>query len=73
MMWLATDNGPDRLDPRTGTRIDPVTWQFQTYGPADGADFRTRYIASRALLADPAANAGECQVEASRSEGMSWG
>ncbi len=31
------------------TRIDPATWQFHTYGPADGADFRTRYIASRAL------------------------
>ncbi|WP_195763889.1 ligand-binding sensor domain-containing diguanylate cyclase [Pseudoduganella rivuli] len=31
------------------TRIDPATWQFQTYGPADGADFRTRYIASRSM------------------------
>jgi diguanylate cyclase (GGDEF)-like protein len=30
------------------TRIDPRTWQWRTYGPADGADFRTRYIASRA-------------------------
>ncbi|MBY0241472.1 MAG: diguanylate cyclase [Burkholderiaceae bacterium] len=30
------------------TRIDPHTWQWHTYGPADGADFRTRYIASRA-------------------------
>ncbi|WP_170305876.1 ligand-binding sensor domain-containing diguanylate cyclase [Pseudoduganella ginsengisoli] len=31
------------------TRIDPATWTFHTFGPADGADFRTRYIASRAM------------------------
>jgi diguanylate cyclase (GGDEF)-like protein len=27
--------------------IDPVTWHFRSFGPADGDEFRTLYIASR--------------------------
>ena len=27
--------------------IDPVTWQYRSFGPADGNEFRTTYIASR--------------------------
>ena len=28
-------------------RIDPTTWKFKKFGPADGDEFRTLYIASR--------------------------
>jgi diguanylate cyclase (GGDEF)-like protein len=28
-------------------RVDPKTWTYRSYGPADGNEFRTHYIASR--------------------------
>ncbi|MES2298531.1 MAG: two-component regulator propeller domain-containing protein [Pseudomonadota bacterium] len=28
-------------------RIDPLTWHYRSFGPADGNEFRTLYIASR--------------------------
>lgn len=33
-------------------RLDPRTWQVQSFGPADGCEFRSFFIASRARLRD---------------------
>ncbi|MGZ3183669.1 MAG: two-component regulator propeller domain-containing protein [Telluria sp.] len=48
---LAEDNaGQVWINGRT--RIDPAHWSWRSYGPADGAEFRTLFIASRARTHD---------------------